>query len=375
MARRQAGRKWLNGRSVKVEQPVRPLLLQRVVFIVSGQTGRPDRLLKNPLNKKDCNKIRNQSYIWYETFRDSIKLKLICMKPGSIVAGRILAGLLVAGTLFTLIAWDQKQSPDQYQKQDFTDTTPKKKSDREKKIRDLDDVIEELDAVDMKIDMEKAQKEMEKAMKEWDGQKLKLEMEKAMKSVDFEKIQKEMKEVMAKLDIDMTKMQKEWQESMKEFDGEKMKLEMEKAMKEVDMGKIQKEIQEFMAKVDWEKMNKEMEEVKKVDWEKIEKEMAKVKEEMEKIGPQVEKEMQKAKVEIEKAKAEMKEYKSFVDGLEKDGLIKKSEGYSIKHKDGELIINGKKVSNETCLKYRSFLEKHPKFDIKKTDDDFDLDID
>ena len=56
-------------------------------------------------------------------------------------------------------------------------------------------------------------------------------------------------------------------------------------------------------------------------------------------------------------------------------MIKKSEGYSIKHKDGELIINGKKASNETYLKYRSFLEKHPKFDIKKSDDDFNIDVD
>jgi hypothetical protein len=78
---------------------------------------------------------------------------------------------------------------------------------------------------------------------------------------------------------------------------------------------------------------------------------------------------------MEKAKAEMKEYKSFVDGLDKDGLIKKSEGYSIKHKDGELIINGKKASNETYTKYRDFLEKHKKFTIEKNDDDFNIDID
>jgi hypothetical protein len=103
--------------------------------------------------------------------------------------------------------------------------------------------------------------------------------------------------------------------------------------------------------------------------------MARAKEEMEKIGPQIEKEMQNAKIKMEKAKAEMKEYKGFVDGLEKDGLIKKSEGYSLKHKDGELFINGKKASNETYLKYRSFLEKHPKFSIEKNDDDFNIDVD
>ncbi len=47
--------------------------------------------------------------------------------------------------------------------------------------------------------------------------------------------------------------------------------------------------------------------------------------------------MEKAKEKIEKAKAEMNEYKEFVDGLEKDGLINNKEDYTIKHKDGELI--------------------------------------
>ena len=298
------------------------------------------------------------------------------MKPGSIAAGRILLALLTIGTVFTLISWDHKQSPSGYQKQSFNDTTPKgKKTDREKKVRDLDDAIDELNSVDLQKEMEKAQAEIQKAMKEIDGQKIKMEIEKAMKEVDFEKMQTELKESMGKLDIDMTKMQKELQESMKEIDGEKMKLEIEKAMKDVDLSKLQKEIRQSMANVDWEKMKKEMDEVKNKNMGDLDKEMAKVKEEMEKIGPQIEKEMQHAKVEIDKAKEEMKGYKSFVDGLDKDGLIKKSEGYSIKHKDGELIINGKKASNETYLKYRSFLEKHPKFDIRKSDDDFNIDVD
>jgi hypothetical protein len=151
--------------------------------------------------------------------------------------------------------------------------------------------------------------------------------------------------------------------------------EMEKAMKEVDFEKIQREVKESIAKIDMEKIREEMEEVKKINMKGLEEEMTKVKKEMEKIGPQIEKEMQKAKKEIEKAKAEIKEYKEFVDGLDKDGLIKKSEGYTIKHEDGELIINGKKASNETYLKYKSFLEKHKKFNIEKSDDDFDIDMD
>ena len=78
---------------------------------------------------------------------------------------------------------------------------------------------------------------------------------------------------------------------------------------------------------------------------------------------------------LEKAKVEMKEYKSFVDGLANDGLINKKEGYSIKHKDGKLTINDKEANAKTYNKYRSFLERHKKFNIEKDLDDFELDTD
>jgi translation initiation factor 2 beta subunit (eIF-2beta)/eIF-5 len=122
-------------------------------------------------------------------------------------------------------------------------------------------------------------------------------------------------------------------------------------------------------------MKAQMNELKKIDMSKFEAEMEKVNKEMKELGPKIEKEMQKAKVEIEKAKEEIKEYKSFVDGLEKDGLINKKDGYTIQHKNGELIVNGKKQSADVYNKYRSFLEKHKKFTIKKSDDDFNIDND
>jgi hypothetical protein len=159
-----------------------------------------------------------------------------------------------------------------------------------------------------------------------------------------------------------------------EVDLAKIQVEVDKAMKEVDFVKIEKEVKESLAKIDWDKMKAELDEVKKIDLSKMEAELAKVKEDMKKIGPQIEKELQKAKIEIEKAKVEMKEYKSFVDGLEKDGLINKKEGYSIRHKDGKLTINDKEASDKTYEKYRSFLDKHKKFNIEKDDDDFDIDM-
>jgi len=98
--------------------------------------------------------------------------------------------------------------------------------------------------------------------------------------------------------------------------------------------------------------------------------------ELKNIGPEIEKSLKDAKVEIEKAKVELKEYKGFVDGLEKDGLISKKDGYKVKHKDGELFINGKKQSSDVYNKYRSFLEKHKSFNIDdEAGDDFNIDID
>jgi hypothetical protein len=115
-----------------------------------------------------------------------------------------------------------------------------------------------------------------------------------------------------------------------------------------------------------------VEEVKKIDMSKLDADMKRLEIEMKGLGPKIEKEMEKAKASIEKAKAEMKEYKGFVDGLEKDGLINKKEGYTIQHKNGELIINGKKQPADVSNKYESFLKKHEKFTIKKSDDDFNI---
>jgi hypothetical protein len=304
-----------------------------------------------------------------------------------------LAVLAVALTsVLVLSSWDFKNSNAAWNDYGYDeyDTVPKKA--KEKKIRDLDDVIGELNDVDfkdLKIDMEKMQRELKESMKNFDAQKMQLEMEKAMRDVDFQKMQKEFQESMSKVDFE--KIQKEMAQAMKEFDGvklqkdlqesmskiefEKIQKEMEQAMKGFDAAKLQKEIQESMQKVEWEKMQNEFNKVKDIDFKKMQLEMEKVQDKLSKIGPDIEKSMEKAKVDIEKAKEEMKEYKGFVDGLEKDGLINKKGEYTIKHNNGELFINGKKASDATYNKYKNFLEKHKKFTIEKSDDDFDIDID
>lgn len=255
--------------------------------------------------------------------------------------------ILIACFSIALIAWGgRKQMHQQKTEQSFNDTFPKNKV--EKKIRDLDDVLDELDKAEMKLNMEKVKTEWEEALKKIDMDKVKMDIDKAMKEVDMEKV----------------------------------KAEIENAVKEIDAAKIERDVKESLAKVDWEKMKEQMEkmkdqveEIKNIDMSKVKTDMQRVEKEMKEMAPRIEKEMEKAKIDIEKAKEEMKEYRSFVDGLEKDGLINKKEGYSIQHKNGELIINGKKQPADVYNKYRSFLEKHKKFTMKKTDDDFNIDND
>jgi len=240
-----------------------------------------------------------------------------------------------------LLSWGgQKQTHQQRPEQSVNDTVPKNKAD--KKIRDLDDVLDELDKAELKIDMEKVTEQLKEAMKQIDKAKIQMEVDKAMKEVDMEKI----------------------------------KAQVDRLTDEMDAAKIQKELKESLAAVDWEKMNQQIkeqvEEVKKIDMSKLDADMKRLEIEMKGLGPKIEKEMERAKASIEKAKVEMKEYKSFVDGLEKDGLINKKEGYTIQHKNGELIINGKKQPAGVYNKYRSFLKKHDKFTIKKSDDDFNI---
>ena len=257
-------------------------------------------------------------------------------------------------SVFILSSWDFKNTYAAWNDNGYDcDTIPKK----EKKIRDLDDVIDELNAVDFRMDMEKMQKELNESMKNFDMKKMQLDMEKAMRDVDFQKIQKEIERSTAKIDFG------------------NIEKEMARAMKEIDAIKIQKEVQESMQKIEWDKMKAQFDKVKEIDMSKMQLDMEKMQVELSKIGPEIEKSLENAKVEIEKAKVEMKEYKEFVDGLEKDGLINKKEEYTIKHDNDELFINGKKASDATYEKYKTFLDKRKKFTIEKSADDFNIDID
>ena len=68
----------------------------------------------------------------------------------------------------------------------------------------------------------------------------------------------------------------------------------------------------------------------------------------------------------------VREYKEFIDGLEKDGVLDTDKEYTIVHKDGKLIVNGKEVSSSVYNKYKSFLEKHKKLNIRQSENSLNL---
>lgn len=279
------------------------------------------------------------------------------MKPGFITGGRALIVVSVAAITLALVSWQDKQTPaGQTNTRTATDTVPQKKQVN-RHPRDLDEAIEELDNVDLSREISNAMLEMKNAMKEVDMVKVQQQVDKAMKQVDMTKIQAEVAQAMK--EVDMTKIQAEIAEAMKSVDGDKLK----------------KEIETAMASIDWNEIKAQVEKVKEINLDKLDIDMKNVQEELLKIEPEVKKSLESAKVEIEKAKAEMKDYKTLVDGLDNDGLLNKKETYTLKHEDGKLFVNGKEAPASIYQKYRTILEKHPSFTLKKDTDSFSIDKD
>lgn len=235
----------------------------------------------------------------------------------------ILPAALVILCMIILVSWGQKQAQPEFpgDLNSRLDTLPEKKK-QDKKIRDLDDVLHELDQAELKLNAEKIQKEMEEALSKMDKDRLKLEMEKA------------------KMDIDLEK--------------------------------LKKEVESSMAKIDWEKIKQELDKVRETEIPNMEAAIEKAKEEIKKVRPEIEKSLEKAKEQIEKVKMEMKEFKSLVDDLEKEGLLDKKQSYTIIHKNGELTVNDKPVPKVIYEKHKGFLDKQKDFTLEKSDEDFNI---
>lgn len=250
------------------------------------------------------------------------------MKFKTSLAGAAVLAVAIAGLSFMLISWDY--APDKFQ---FAQNPERKDTITPPKIR--------AENADVNIDLEikNVMQEMEKALREFDAAKIQAEISKALKEVDMEKMKTEL------------------EHSLSTIDSEKIKAEIEKALKNVDFEKIKAELKESLAKVDMEKIKRDL------DMNKLKEELKGLNKELEKLGPEIKESLQKAKAELEKAGVELTEFKNFIDGLEQDGLINKKEGFSISHKNGELIINDALQPKQVYKKYRNYLDKHKSFEI------------
>lgn len=248
-----------------------------------------------------------------------------------------------------------------------TDTIPDKN-----KVKNIDEALEQLEKSKKELERTLQEKDWEKEMKEaldkthFDAEKMKLQIDEAVKQIDTKKMQDEITKAMK--EVDLQKMKTELQQNLDKVDMAQMKEQLENAMKQVDVAKMQADINNSIAKIDMEKIKAELDKVKEIDFKGIEENLRKMK-------PELEKSMQDAKEGIEKAKKELTQYKSFIDGLDKDGLIDKDKNYTIQYKNGELSINGKKQPASVTNKYSNFLKGRKDFTIKKDEDDFNIDKD
>ncbi|MGZ3949409.1 MAG: hypothetical protein ACXVKK_14890 [Flavisolibacter sp.] len=269
--------------------------------------------------------------------------------------------LIISALVVTAAAWQVAPGKST---RTITDTVPDKN-----KVKSIDDALEQLEKSQKELERTLQEKNWDKEMKDaldkahFDAEKMKLQIDEAVKQIDAKKIQDEVAKAMK--EVDLQKMKADLQENLDKVDMKDMKLQIENAMKQVDAAKIQADINASLAKVDVEKIKLELDKVKQIDMKGIEENLRKMK-------PEIEKSMQDARQSIEKAKKELTEYKTFIDGLDKDGLIDKDKSYTIQYKNGELIINGKKQPAEVVKKYNSYLKGKKDFTLKKDDENFDI---
>ena len=265
------------------------------------------------------------------------------MEPATFNTSRLLWIVAATGLCAGVAAFNQRQQKPQVKAVPHitnVDTIPKKK---ELKIRNLDEALGDTDKIKIDIDLGKL-------------------------NIELAEIRPEIEKEIANAKIEMDN-------AMKELDMVNLKKEIDASLADVDWKKINEEVNASVSKIDCDKIKKELKELKEINLDKINIDLKGMNEELQKIKPVLEINLKNVNVEIEKAKAELKEYKTFTDGLENDGLINKKENYTIRHKNGELIINGKTQPAGVYSKYRDFLEKHKSLTIEKSDDDFNIDHD
>jgi hypothetical protein len=173
----------------------------------------------------------------------------------------------------------------------------------------------------------------------------------------------------AGVDQELNKAMQELNENLQEMnvDLQAMNQDLQRSMQEIDFESLQADIEASVAKVDLEELQESIESVKSIDLERVKQNIEAAKEQLDKLQPELERSMKASRESLEKAKVNLRGYKNFIEELEEDGLIDKSEGYAIEHRDGQLLINGKAQSRDVYNRHRAFLEKNERFTIRENE--------
>jgi hypothetical protein len=171
------------------------------------------------------------------------------------------------------------------------------------------------------------------------------------------------------VDQDINNAMQELNENLQEMnvDLQAMNHDLQRSMQEIDIESLQADIDASVAKVDLDALQESIEHVKSIDLENIRQNIEAAKVQLDKLQPELERSMKAARQNLEKAKVNLRDYKNFTEELEDDGLINKSNGYTIEHRDGQLFINGKAQSRDVYNRHRTFLEKNKSFTISENE--------
>ena len=265
--------------------------------------------------------------------------------------------LLASGLVITAAAWQTRPARMEQAK---TDTVP----DRHKKVRDIDDVLDELDRGKVEVeqslrnmDWSQMQADIKRSLKEIDGDKLKLQVEEALRSVDMVKIQADVQKELA--NIDMVKMKADLQKELSNIDAQKLQIDAQKIAQGIDIDKIRAQVDASLKAVDMDKIKMSIDKAG----------LDKLGENMEKIKPDMERAIAEAQRGIDRAKKEVRNYKDFIEALDRDGALNKKGEYTIEYKGGTLTVNGKQLQAKN---YSRFLQSEKDFTIKKSLESFDI---
>lgn len=139
----------------------------------------------------------------------------------------------------------------------------------------------------------------------------------------------------------------------------------------VNVDKIGEEVAEAMANIDWDEIEKEIKkatkEVKDVDWDEVGKELKKATSSIRTYTISPNGDITSDRISIKNGDLD-----KMVKEMEQDGTINRTKGFSIKYKDGVLLIDGRKQTGSKAARYMKYIEDDSETIIKGTKDNVDI---